>query len=320
MPYAIGVDVGGTSIKYGLVDSQGTLLHESIRPTRAEDSQTNVFESIRLSVQELTDFARLHSITIEGIGIGVPAIVDSGVIIGASGNLREINTMDLGALLAECFNCPVWIDNDANLMGLAEVRFGAARDITDAVFLTIGTGIGGALILNGKLFGGYRNRGTELGHICIETNGPSCTCGGRGCLEALASSRALVASYKELLDEGQAAKIVLDGKYIVARYLDNEKEAVLAMTRHFNYLAAGITGFINIFSPQKVIIGGGISESGAFYLEQIRKRVGMLVMKETAEFTRIEAAMLGNKAGFLGAAAMALENSSKHALHAQKAL
>lgn len=320
MPYAIGVDVGGTSIKYGLVDSLGLSLHESLRPTRAGDSTTDVLEAIKLAVQELIDFASVNNLSIEGIGIGVPAIVDNGIIIGASGNLREINTMNLGSIIAEIFKYPVWIDNDANLMGLAEVRFGGARTITDAVFLTVGTGIGGALILNGKLFGGYRNRGTELGHICIETNGPSCTCGGRGCLEALASSRALISSYKELLDESLAARIHIDGKYIVARYLVNEKEAVLAMTRHFNYLAAGIVGFINIFSPQKVIIGGGISESGDFYLEQIRKRVGMLVMKETAEFTLIEAAMLGNKAGFLGAAAMALENSAVRSYQPQKAL
>ena len=191
-------------------------------------------------------------------------------------------------------------------MGLGEVIYGAAKGLSDIVFLTVGTGIGGALFLNGRLYGGYRNRGTELGHLIIHgLNGNQCTCGASGCLEAHASVSALIALYRQLLEKnGREIPSRIDGKYIVERYKAQEKEAVLAMEDHFQNLSLGVASLINIFAPQKVIIGGGISESGDFYIDNIREQVGKYVMKETSYFTTIELARLGNKAGCLGAAAL----------------
>jgi len=314
MRYAIGLDLGGTSLKYGLVDETGLILKESIRPTRsgavAFRGQGTVLEGIAMAVAELTDFAQKRGIIVAGIGVGAPGIVYEGLILGCAANLSELEFFALKAWLTGRFQTLIEVENDANVMALAEISFGAARGCSDAVFLTIGTGIGGALLINGSLYSGYKNRGTEMGHICVDMNGPPCTCGGRGCLEAMASVDALIRDYqsrleaKGLLTVSSNGGDVIDGKYVISQYLLREPVAVEVMNDHFDVLAAGVSNLINIFAPQKVIIGGGITDSGDFYTNEIGRRGLARAMKEPAEFTHVERARLGNQAGFLGAASM----------------
>jgi len=266
-------------------------------------------ENLKAAVAEMLDAARAKRCVVEGIGIGAPGIIDGDLVIGCGGNLPEMEGVALGPKMAEAFGLRVAVNNDANCMGLAEAKWGTAQAVGDVVFLTIGTGVGGALILDGRLYGGYRNRGTELGHIHVAGGERPCTCGARGCLEAQASVTALVEDYRGLLGAGKPSAaageaIDIDGKEIVRRYLAGEAAAVGAMNLHFDYLASGVASLINIFAPQKLIIGGGISESGEFYIAEVRERVVKLAMKETSEYTVIEAARLGNNAGFLGAAAL----------------
>ena len=170
-------------------------------------------------------------------------------------------------------------------MGLGEAKYGAGRGCTHVVFLTVGTGIGGAVIIDGKLFNGYANRGTELGHVPLIANGERCACGAIGCLEHYASTSALV----------------------VRLYHENFPMAVECMSEHFYYLGRGIAGFVNIFSPQRIVLGGGVTESGIFYLEKIREVVREHVIADCALNTEIVAASLGNKAGFIGAASLILK-------------
>ena len=303
MSYAIGIDIGGTNIKYGLADHLGNALYDSIKPTGK-----SVYDNILDIVLELKAHAASKGLTLEGIGIGVPAIIDEGLVTACTANLPELEGMPLGSRLETQSGMPVSVANDANLMALAEWKFGAARSCTDAIFLTIGTGIGGAMLVNGKLYAGYRNRGAELGHIIVEADGRACGCGGKGCLEAYASVKALIEDYKSCLPEQEKDRLemetVITGSLIISRYLESQPAAVLAMRHHFDYLAAGIAGLINIFSPQKLIIGGAISEAGDFYIQQIRERAMDRAMKETSLNTIVEPAQLGNKAGFLGAAAL----------------
>ena len=306
MSYAIGIDLGGTNIKYGLADHLGNVLYDSIKPTYLPGK--SVYDNILDIVLELKAHAASNGLSPEGIGIGVPAIIDEGLVTACTANLPELEGMPLGSRLATQSGMRVSVGNDANLMGLAEWKFGAARNCTDAIFLTIGTGIGGAMLVNGKLYAGYRNRGAELGHIIVETDGRSCGCGGKGCLEAYASIKALIEDYKSNLPEQEKDRLeketVITGSLIISRYLENQPAAVLAMRHHFDYLTAGIAGLINIFSPQKLIIGGGISDAGDFYIQQIREQAMDRAMKETSLNTIVELAQLGNKAGFLGAAAL----------------
>ena len=161
MKYAIALDIGGTSIKYTLVNQNGDILYESSETTQSKENPRPLSDTIKSIVRKMTDYARSRDWGIYGIGIGVPSVVDKGVVLFAN-NLPELDNQQLDLALAE-FNLPVFIDNDANLMGLGEVIYGAAKGLSDIVFLTVGTGIGGALFLNGRLYGGYRNRGTELG-------------------------------------------------------------------------------------------------------------------------------------------------------------
>jgi glucokinase len=301
MSYAIGVDLGGTHIKYGLVDHLGRILFESIRDTRLPGGSP--INSVYEAIGEAHLAAKEMRLMVEGIGLGVPGILDEDRVIGCAGNLPELEGVSPAPMISDSFGLTVHVENDANLMGLAESRWGAARGASPSVFLTIGTGIGGALILDGKLYNGYRNRGTELGHIHVAGGTRPCTCGNIGCLEAQASVTALVEDYKGLLPQSTEA---IDGRQVVVRYLEGQPAAVTAMNRHFNYLASGVASLLNIFSPEKLVIGGGISEAGDFYVSNIRKRALQLAMKETSEYTCIAAAGLGNKAGFLGAAALVL--------------
>ena len=158
MKYAIALDIGGTSIKYTLVNQNGDILYESSETTQSKENPRPLSDIIKSIVRKMTDYARSRDWGIYGIGIGVPSVVDKGVVLFAN-NLPELDNQQLDLALAE-FNLPVFIDNDANLMGLGEVIYGAAKGLSDIVFLTVGTGIGGALFLNGRLYGGYRRHRT----------------------------------------------------------------------------------------------------------------------------------------------------------------
>lgn len=304
MKYAIAIDVGGTQIKYALVNRSGAIEYESIKAVNASGEHPQVTDSLKQIVADLQNRAAAANGSVVGVGIGVPSIVDQGVVLFAN-NLPELNDVNLESLINNFSQLPVYVANDADLMGLGEVRYGTSEDISDAVFLTVGTGIGGALILNKQLYGGYKHRGGELGHIIIDHLGVPCSCGARGCLEAYASVTALTNQYRDLLIAAKKPlPAVVDGQYVFNRYLASEKEAVAALQQHVGYLAAGIVSLIHVFAPQRVIIGGGISEAGDAYIDPIRQRVYASAMKESSCFTRIVAASRGNKAGFLGAATL----------------
>jgi glucokinase len=295
--YAIGIDIGGTSLKCGVVNELGEILFSflvSLSEVKTEE------EIINLIVSAITQCTQQLNEPIVGIGIGFPGLIENDVIVGGGVNLPGFEQLPLGKILNDITGYNIVIDNDANLMGLAEVIYGAAKDSDDAIFLTIGTGIGGAIMINKKLFGGYQNRGAELGHTIIQQNGLQCACGGMGCLESYASVTALIKYYKF---QNKSAEENIDGKIIIEKYLAGEEYAVITMQHHFDYLAAGIVNYVNIFSPQKVIIGGGISEAGQFYIDELTKRVKKTAIPVSFSNTEIVAATLGNKAGLLGACA-----------------
>lgn len=295
--YAVGIDIGGTSLKCGLVNEEGKILLSFLVPLQNAGTQEEIIQLIADAITQCT--LQLKE-PIVGVGIGFPGLVENNVIIGGADNLPGFEELPLGVILKELTGHTIVIDNDANLMGLGELTYGAAKDCTDAVFLTVGTGIGGAIMIDKKLYGGFNNRGGELGHIIIQQNGLPCTCGGRGCLEAYASVTALIEDYKS---QNQFPSEEVDGRYIVEKYLIGEEYAVRAMEHHFDSLAAGIAGFINICSPQKIIIGGGISEAGTFYIDELRYRAKTLSIPAASIHTQIVAAKLGNQAGILGCTA-----------------
>ena len=293
MEYAIGIDLGGTSIKYALVDKAGNSFFEGKLPSFASVSAAKVMEQLIKAATLLKDEAAKQNWTVLGIGLGTPGIVDetNRIVLGGAENIVGWENIDIASLMEKQMSLPVVVGNDANLMGLGETKYGAGRGCTHVVFLTVGTGIGGAVIIDGKLFNGYANRGTELGHVPLIANGERCACGAIGCLEHYASTAALTRRFSAL---------------IVRLYHENFPLAVECMNEHFYYLGRGIAGFVNIFSPQRIVIGGGVAESGSFYLEKIRAVVKKHVIADCALNTKIVAAELGNKAGLIGAASLIL--------------
>lgn len=311
MKYAIGVDLGGTNIKFGLVESSGELIYENIIPTEADKGADVVTEHIISAVQEVQQYARKYNIVPVGIGIGTPGIVDrtNRIVLGGADNIAGWSQVHLSDSIEAACNLPVFVNNDANLMGLGEQTFGAARECTDVLFITVGTGIGGAIIINNQLFGGYDNRGTELGHIPLFADGIPCSCGSVGCLEAYASTNALIQQFRERCNSmGILFQDEITGKLIIQLYLQNVPVAVESIHEHCRFLGHGIAGLVNIFSPQRVVIGGGISESGNFYIEKVNEYYQQYVMPDCGVNTHICAAALGNRAGMLGAAQWALTN------------
>ena len=196
--------------------------------------------------------------------------------------------------------------NDANLMGLGETMYGAGRGARNVVFLTIGTGIGGAVVIDGKLFNGFANRGTELGHVPLIANGEPCACGSVGCLEHYASTSALVRRFSKRASESGISfpNEEINGELIVRLYKEGDKLATESLEEHCDFLGHGIAGFINIFSPQRIVIGGGLSEAGDFYIQKVSEKAHRYAMADCAVNTRIMAASLGNKAGSIGAASL----------------
>jgi glucokinase len=299
--YAIGIDVGGSSLKCGLVNEKGAIVHSFLSPLNQVKTEDEIISLLLSAIKEYTDQTEY---SIAGVGIGFPGIVENGIIIGGADNLPGFVNLDLVSIISANHKMNVVIDNDANMMGWGEKKFGAGKNCSDVVFLTTGTGIGGGLIINGQIYGGYKNRGTELGHIMIQHQGRACSCGGSGCFEAYGSVTALLKDYALL----SGLEIdTLNGKMIVERYLAGEAAAISVMQQHFDYQATGIASLINVFSPQKVILGGGITESGDFYVQEIKERVLLKAMPDTIRHTEIVAAALGNHAGLLGAAGRVFE-------------
>ncbi len=308
MKYAIGIDLGGTAIKYALISKAGDFLCEGKLPSNADVSSEKIIKQLFKAISILTEYARMKDITISGIGIGTPGIVDeeNGIILGGAENLAGWENIPLADIIGAETGLRVAINNDANVMGLAEVAFGAAKGCSDVVFLTVGTGIGGAVVINGKLYGGYKNRGTELGHVPLIANGKPCACGSRGCLETYASASAMVERYKQILRDKEILKPDdnIDGEYIVKEYHRKDTTATVCIDENCSFLGHAIAGFINIFSPQKVVIGGGLADAGDFYIEKIRSYTDKYVMGDCSVNTSIEGASLGNRAGCLGAAGL----------------
>lgn len=309
MEYAIGIDLGGTSIKYALVNQAGDLLFEGRLPSLAHVSAEKVIEQLTKAATLLKDEAIKQKLKLRGIGLGTPGIVDESnrIVLGGAENIVGWENIDVASLLEEQTSLPVKVGNDAGMMGWGEMKFGSGKGYTHVVFLTVGTGIGGSVFIDGKPFNGYANRGMELGHVPLIANGERCACGAVGCLEHYASTSALVRRFSALAQERQQSfDAEINGELIVRLYQENFPTAVECMNEHFYYLGRGIAGFVNIFSPQRIVIGGGIAEAGTFYIENIRKVVREHVIADCALNTEIVVASLGNRAGLVGAASLFL--------------
>lgn len=311
--YAIGIDLGGTSVKYALIDNEGVFHFQGKLPSKADISAEAVIGQLVTACKETMASAQQLGVTIEGIG--TPGIVDetNRIVLGGAENIKGWENLNLADRIEAETHLPVQMGNDANLMGLGETMYGAGQGARNVVFLTVGTGIGGAVVIDGKLFNGFANRGTELGHVPLIANGEPCACGSIGCLEHYASTSALVRRFnKRAAEAGRSfSGEEINGELIVRLYKEGDKLATECLDEHCDFLGHGIAGFINIFSPQRIVIGGGLSEAGDFYIQKVSERAHRYVMADCAVNTRIMAASLGNKAGSIGAASLVFSSNTK---------
>jgi glucokinase len=292
----IGVDVGGTKIRAAVVSPDGSLEHRLERATDVSSEDT-LLRELDAAVEELRAGGR----EIAALGFGLPSRIDqrAGRAI-ASVNI-PLDEVDFRDRMRERHGLPVAIDNDGNAAAMAEWRSGAAQGTQNVVMLTLGTGVGGGLILDGKPFRGATGSGAELGHVVLELDGPPCGCGGRGHLESFAAGPAADRVARELYGEGA------DAHELVRRGEAGEKEAVAALSRIGRYLGAAIASFVNVFEPECVVIGGGFGEAGELLLGPAREVVARDGLAPGRDTAAIVEARLGTDAGVIGAGLIAFE-------------
>ena len=309
----VGIDLGGTFIKFGIVSDKGEVLHKGMLSAQAKLGRDAILNNVNKAIEQSLAFVREKKIKIKGIGVGSPGTVnlDSGKIEGSCPNLPQMVNVNLKGWLSKSFKLPIYIDNDANLMALAEFKFGAAKGYKDALCLTLGTGIGGGIILDEKLFHGSNFAGAEFGHMSICYNGRKCMCGGTGCLETYASAPAMVKDTKRLLKrEGRSIihKLIkgdpdrLTTKVIFQAEKRGDALALDVINQACAYLGTGIASAVNLLNPQVVVIGGGVSEGGQSFIRRIEKEVKNRAFPSATKSLKVVKAKLGNDAGFIGAA------------------
>ncbi len=314
--YFVGIDLGGTNIKFGIVSERGKVLQKAVLSAQANLGRKAILSNMNKAVEESLAFARRKKLKIGGIGVGSPGTVnlDTGKIEGSCPNLPQMVGVNLKKSLSKNFKFPIYVDNDANVMALAESKFGAAKGYKDALCLTLGTGIGGGIILDGKLFHGSNFAGAEFGHMTICYSGRKCNCGGIGCLEMYASAPAMVKDAKWLLRRNRESiirKLIQEdaSKLTTEVIFKAEKKGDVLASDVINqacaYLGAGIASAVNLLNPQVVVIGGGVSEGGQSFIHRIEKEVKRRAFPSATKNLKVVKAKLGNDAGFIGAAMLA---------------
>jgi glucokinase len=308
----IGVDAGGTKLLAGVVDEDLTVRHR-VHHLWKGGGRDETLDAMVAAVED----ARRTVPGVEAVGFGIPSLVDPQSGVSLSSVHLPLEGVPFRDLMSSRLGLPVWVDNDATAAVVAEHRHGAGRGAKDVVLLTLGTGIGGGLVLDGRVYRGSTGGGGELGHMVIDADGPECfdACPGRGCLEALVSGRALARDGLAAARAAPSSRLGLalaEGRdvtgVLVAQAAREGDAAAQAVVEHAGRsLGAGITGIVNAFNPEVVVVGGGVMAMGELLLGPARDVVSERALPPTREAVRIEAAELGEEAGMLGAATLALD-------------
>ncbi|WP_130807702.1 ROK family protein [Senegalia massiliensis] len=308
----IGIDIGGTSIKIGIVDGNGEIIYHDSTLTKVELGYKKVKDNLIDLINKAIKFSKSEGYDIKSIGIGVPGIADpnSDYIVYAT-NLKWTN-VPLGKDLKSNYDIPIYIDNDATVAGIAESVKGVTKGYKNSVFLTLGTGVGSGIIINDRVYSGSHNKGAEIGHIIVGENFYDCNCGNNGCLETFTSATAIAKYTNKLINEGnndeefmKALKSnddLIDTKLVFELAKKGNKLAIKSVERMTDYLAIGLANIINLIDPDIIAIGGGVSKAGEYLIEKINKKIINYVIFKEGKITQIRLSKLGNEAGIIGAA------------------
>lgn len=310
--YNIGVDLGGTNIACAVVDEKGKIIKKSSRPTLADRANEVIIADMADLCKELIAECGLEAKDIHSVGVGSPGIADGkkGIII--YNNNLGFENVNVKEELKKHLDIEVYVDNDANAAAFGEYEFGIGKKYKDIVAITLGTGIGGGVVLDGKIMSGSFGGGAELGHIVINMDGYQCTCGRVGCWEMYSSGTALIrdamqsardninsALYKAV--DGDLSKMNAKIPFDLAAEGDVFAKAII--DEYINNLAKGLANVVNIFQPEVIVLGGGISAQGEVLLKPLREKIAAVTYGGPEMFrTKLEIATLGNDAGIIGAA------------------
>ena len=307
----IGVDLGGTGIKAGVVDESGKILAKVSCPTGVERGYGPVICDMAALCKKAVEEAHLTMDDVHSIGIGIPGICDPKTNRVPFCTNLGWHDVPLIEEMHKYIDKPVHVDNDATVAGLAESVAGVSAGVKNSVFVTLGTGVGGGIILNGKPFIGDHGVASEIGHMIVVAGGELCTCGNRGCWERYASATAIIREgrkFAEAHPDCRIAKAVdgdlsrIEARTVIDLAKAGDPDSLKLFNEYVDMLCAGLVNLINLYDPEVIVLGGGVSHAGEFLLNAVRERMPALVFYKGMPYAHIELAKLGNDAGIIGAA------------------
>ena len=314
MKKLIGIDLGGTTVKFAILTEEGEIQQKWSIETDIQNEGKNIVPNIIESINHRLDLYGLSADDILGIGMGSPGTVDreNGTVIGAFNlnwsTLQQVKEqIEVGTGISFC------IDNDANVAALGERWKGAGEDGADVVFVTLGTGVGGGIIADGNLIHGKVGAGGEIGHIIVEPDGYQCTCGNQGCLETVASATGVVRLARDFAEryagESELKWLIDDGQEVTAKTIfdqakKEDKLALIVVDKFYYYLGLACGNIGNILNPETIVIGGGVSAAGDMLLNGVEEYFQKFAFPTVKTSTKLKLAQLGNDAGVIGAASL----------------
>lgn len=309
--YNIGIDLGGTNIKVGVVNEDYEIVSRSSVKTNLPRPAEGIVEGICEAVKIALDGAGIGLEDVTSIGIGTPGAASRSTGVVLYSNNLGFDNVPLGKMLKEKLGKDIYVENDANAAAFGEYLAGGGKGYENVVVITLGTGVGGGIIIDGKIYTGFNFCGAELGHTVIEYNGRPCTCGRKGCFEAYSSATALIAATKKAMESDKNSKLWeiagsldgVDGKTAFDGMRAGDETAKGVVNEYIEYLGCGLANMVNIFQPQVLLIGGGVCKEGdnlVLPLKEIIKREQYCIDENNS--TLLDVCRLGNDAGIIGAA------------------
>ena len=311
----IGFDVGGTGVQVGVVNELGEILCKGNMVTRTDIPVEAQIKAMADCALETLDRSGYTLDEVKSLGAGLPGVVDPRTgHIAFCPNL-DWKDVDFAGEMRKYIDKPVFMDNDATVAGLAENVAGVSAGAHSSVFLTLGTGVGGGIVIGGKVWSGAHGVGSEIGHMVIELDGERCNCGNRGCLERYCSATAIILAARAAVGEYPDSAIMtkcegdpmkINAKVVFDAAKEGDELGMKLFNDYVKALAHGIVNIIHFLDPEVIALGGGVSKAGDFLLDALRREVAKLVMYKTMPYARIELARLGPDAGIIGAAMLGL--------------
>ncbi|MBU4346551.1 MAG: ROK family protein [Candidatus Omnitrophica bacterium] len=300
--FIIGVDLGGTNLKIALLDLKYRIKDKNILSTQVCLKKENLISTIADAINKIIENNRIKRTDILGIGLGLPGPVDiKRGLVHFLPNIAGYTEVNFAQILKRRLGLPVSLDNDANLMCLAEYKLGAAKGFKNIVCLTLGTGVGGGIIIEGKLYRGSNDAGGEIGHIPINERGPRCNCGGIACLETYIGNNSILREARRLFRRD----ISLEELSSLAKKPDKRAQAL--WSKIGGRLGVALVGVVNLLNPDCIVIGGGVAGAGKILFARLREVISRQAMSVQSRHLKIVKARLGNNAGLIGAAILVKE-------------